>query len=182
MQLMFEFENFMCSFNELRWAKDSWWWWWRRRDRNVEVEDMNEEWNIMFSKACQQYFKLSRRLEIQLKYGGNFKLTFHSWQINFPRPPSSPLPVAPNFQRLQNIHKFWTFHLILLNFNSLLLPKKFFVFSSASARKINFQLSLFTACVSFPCKGKVFKLSTFCLLLSFGKSLSSHTLPCIVSI
>lgn len=65
------------------------------------------EGNIMFSKACQQYFKLSRRLKIQLSSEENFKLTFHSWQIN----------VFVLSQRLSS-RKFCTFHLILLNFNS----------------------------------------------------------------
>lgn len=78
-------------------------WWWRR-------SSVGEEWNIiMFSKACQQYFKLSRRLKIQLSFEENFKLTFHSLQIN----------VFVFSQRLAS-RKFCTFHLILLNFNSRL--------------------------------------------------------------
>ena len=40
------------------------------------------EEGMMFWKACQQYFKLSRRLKIQLSFEENFKLTFHSRQIN----------------------------------------------------------------------------------------------------
>lgn len=54
MQLMFEFENFLIY---------SW------------------EEKIMLSKACQQYFKHSQRLKIQLRLG-KFKLTFHSQMTN----------------------------------------------------------------------------------------------------
>lgn len=68
MQLMFEFENFMLR--EIRIHDDE------------GMEGILCGVNVMFSKACQQYFKLSRRLKIQLSSEENFKLTFLSWQIN----------------------------------------------------------------------------------------------------